>query len=288
MTAVLFALAASVGWGASDFAGGRATRRLPVRSVLVGSQLIALVAAVPVLAGHATAPESSWHLLVLAPVAGAISVGELGLIYYALGSGRHVITAPIAAISAALPVVVGVATGDRLHTVVWLGLACALAGAATASASRGNGPGDARQRAVGAGIALGAGLGAGAFLILMDDASAVDPWWAVGGVRIGGLVAALAWWAGTRRTAVAGVRSGARVPGLLALLVVAVCDVTADSSYAQATRGGPLSVVAVIGSLYPITTIVLARVLLRQRTAGIQLLGAALACAGVAVLAAAG
>lgn len=231
--------------------------------------------------------------VLLSLAAGAISVGELGLVYLALRRGPHIVTAPIAALSAGLPVAVGVSTGDRIDAVMAFGLACALIGAAVTSWSPAA-PGTRGNPFPGLVLAATAALGAGGFLVLMSAASGADAWWAVGGVRLGGSVTAFGWfvWSRSRRSAADGstglttdVRSLVSTAGALVALL-AVSDVTADVAYAWATRNGPLSVVAVLASLYPVSTIALAAVLLRERTRTVNLVGVVVACLGVAVLAA--
>jgi drug/metabolite transporter (DMT)-like permease len=288
--AVLLALSASVAWGASDFLGGLAARDVWLPLVLAGSQLAGVVAFAPVLLLQGRAMPSDSRLL-LGLAAGVLAVATLGLVYVALRRGPAIVMAPIAALGAVLPVLAGIAGGDRIDVLIVAGFVCALGGAVAASWLPGEERPPRRQALVGAAVAGGAALGAGTVFTLIDAASRADAWWAVAAVRAGGAVTA----AGVLAVAVllAARRQPPAMPPRLsrraALTIAAIgcTDVAADTAFANATRGGELSVVSVLASLYPVTTIALGVLALRERPARIQLAGAALACVGVAILAAA-
>jgi uncharacterized membrane protein len=125
--AVALALAASACWGVADFTAGLKTRRLAVPLVLLVVQGIGClwVLAVVLASGEPAPDATSAAASVLAGVAGAAALGAL---YRALAIGTMGVVAPISATGVALPVVVGVATGDRLSLVVSAGLALAVAG----------------------------------------------------------------------------------------------------------------------------------------------------------------
>lgn len=283
MTAALLSLAASVAWGASDFLGGLAARRARLPLVLAGSQLAGLLALTPALVIRGEAMPSDPRLL-WGLAAGVLATGTLGLIYVALRRGPVVVMAPIAALAALLPVAVGIVGGDRVDLLVAVGIVCALAGAAAASwVPDGERP-PLREALIGGAVAGGAAAGTGAALSLLDWASQASAWWALGALRVGGSVTAVVLLA-----ALALVGSGvtARLSAGAALMIAAVgiSDAGADAAFANATRHGALSIVAVLSSLYPVTTIALGAVVLRQRPRRVQLAGAALACLGVAMLA---
>jgi drug/metabolite transporter (DMT)-like permease len=286
---VLLALVASVSWGASDFLGGFASRSSPLPVVLAGSQLAGLLLFAPLLALKGVPmPDDARLLYGLA--AGLVAIAELGLIYAALRRGPAVVMAPIAALGACLPVVVGVAGGDKVDLAIAIGLASALAGSAGASwAPSGSRPG--REALGTAALAAGAAIGAGTVLLLIDASSKADAWWTIGAIRVGGAAVALPLrgaYAITRpgRTFFAGDRRRLTLAAAATIAAVGICDVAADTAYANATRLGALSVVAVLASLYPVTTIALGSLVLRERPLAIQLAGAALACLGIAVLSA--
>ena len=128
-------------------------------------------------------------------------------------------------------------------------------------------------------------------MLLLERASEVDPLWGTGALRVGGFIGALAvvGVASARRRSSA--RPSARLrslgPELLAsLALVGLFDVLADIGYAVATTSGSLSTVAVLSSMYPVVTVALGYVVLRERIFPIQAAGVGLALAGVALLAA--
>jgi drug/metabolite transporter (DMT)-like permease len=288
--AALLALLASASWGASDFLGGFASRRAPLTIVLAGSQLAGLLFFVPIFLAHGISPPSDSRLY-FGLAAGVIAVAELGLIYYALRRGPVIVIAPIAALGAALPVIVGILGGDPVDLAIALGLLCAWAGSAAASWA----PEDSsagHEALVTAALAIAAAVGAGTILILIEASSKADAWWTIGLVRLGGIAVIIVLVA---VYAVRGLRARVGSPSRWSLplaawgtiAAVGICDVGADTAYANATRGGSLSIVAVLASLYPVTTIALGAALLHERPARIQIAGAALACTGVVLLTAA-
>lgn len=302
MVVIVLALVASLAWGGSDFLGGYAAGGAPLSFVLASSQLAGLLAFAPVLLLQGNAMPADGRLLI-GFAAGAIAVAELSLIYLAIRRGPVVVVAPIAALGAALPVAVGIAGGDHVGPVVVAGLTCCLGGAAAAAWSpAGARAARAARRDVltGAAIGGGAAIGAGTVLTMIDIASKGNVIWAIGAIHAGGAITATAW---LGFAAVARASSGADQPrrlaraftsllpsrtSALAAVAVGLSDVVADTAYAIATRSGALSVVSVLASLYPITTIALGWFALRQRVIRVQLACAVLACAGIALLAATG
>ena len=235
-----------------------------------------MVIAVVVLVSGEPAPGSADVLLALA--AGSAGITALGVFYRALAIGTMSIVAPISATGAALPVVVGIATGDRLTTIVAVGLAVTMVGVVLAAREQHDGRAVPRA---GIGLALLAALGFGTFFVLYDAASDASVVWAVLLARVvalplvGGLVL-------LRRPAMPKRRD-------LGILCGAGCiDLAATGLYALANREGALSVVAVVGSLYPVATVLLARVVLAERVQRVQAVGVAAAFCGVALVTAGG
>jgi drug/metabolite transporter (DMT)-like permease len=280
MIAVLLALGASAAWGTADFVGGLRAKTIPLPAVLFISQGVGLVTIAVVLAALGRPlPEDERLLLSLA--AGVAAVGELGLLYLALARGPVIVVAPVAALGAAIPVAAGLLGGDAITLPVALGIGLALFG----SLAAGYEPGaeGSEHVAPGALLALAAALGIGLFLILFDAASAADPYWATGGMRIAGWLAALAF------LVVSGVgadatprRLGGRV--LISIALIGLFDVAADAAFATASTHGELGIVSVLSSLYPVVTVLLGFLVLRERVRIPQLIGVGLAFAGIALL----
>jgi drug/metabolite transporter (DMT)-like permease len=207
----------------------------------------------------------------------------LGAFYRALAIGTMSVVAPISATAAAVPVLVGLIEGERPSTLQVAGMAIALAGVILASrepieegAAGGRDPNHAAI-----GLALVAAAGFGTFFVGIDKASATAevPWVIV--VQRCCSLALLVIAALVARPSLP--RDGA---SLLVLAAVGVLDLGANGLYALATTKGLLSVVSVLGSLYPAVTVVLARFVLAERIARVQEVGVVLALAGVVAISA--
>jgi len=190
--------------------------------------------------------------------------------------GAMSIVAPIAGISAAVPVIFGIATGDRPSLWQWLGIAAALGGVFLASRE----PGRGVKVAAGVGLALLAAIGFGGYFPPMHAAGNADFWWASLIFRMTStsiILAAVA----IRRPSLA--VAPMQVP-LLAL--VGIGDMLGNLLFAAASTSGLVSITSVLASLYPIITVVLARLVLKERVARSQEAGIGLTLAGVALISA--
>jgi drug/metabolite transporter (DMT)-like permease len=258
--------------------GGLQSRRMPVLTVLLVSQPLGLllVLALALAVGGELPPRGPMAAAVGGGVAGAIG---LGCFFAAMARGPMSIVAPIASLGAVVPVGVGLARGEQPAALQIAGLAVALAGIALAVREAEH-PGaiDVPGRSVA--LAALAGLGFGLFFTGLDAAASHDAIWAAVGGRTGGSAAI-----GLAALAVPAAVQLPRV-ALPALLAIAVLDTLANVLFAAATREGLLSLVSVAGSLYPVTTIVLARVVLAERLVRLQKVGVGLALGGVAMIAA--
>jgi drug/metabolite transporter (DMT)-like permease len=214
-----------------------------------------------------------------AAAGGAAGALALGLFYLAMAIGPMSIVAPMASMGAVVPVIVGIARGADPAALQAAGILVALAGIALAVRETRHPHGvTVSSRAVA--LAALSGIGFGCFFVGIDSAASQDPAWAIVAARAGGVALVLA--AVAARPASVTVSSNA----LPALFVIGAFDIAANSLFALASTEGLLPLVSVAGSLYPITTIVLARVVLGERLAGLQRLGVAFALVGVALIAA--
>jgi len=172
MRSIALALGASLTWGVADFFGPLKGRVLGALRVLVYVQIGGLVVIALIVAIRGKGPAGSEALLA---IPAAIS-GTLGLFAYYQGMavGAMSIVAPIAGISAAVPVVFGIATGDRPSLWQWLGIGAALGGVFLASRD----PGHGGRVAAGVGLALLAAIGFGGYFPAMHAAGNADYWWA--------------------------------------------------------------------------------------------------------------
>jgi drug/metabolite transporter (DMT)-like permease len=275
MRAIALALGASLTWGVADFFGPLKGRKYGVLRVLFYVQLGGLAVIALVVAVRGKGPADSAALLA---IPAALS-GTLGLYAYYRGMavGAISIVAPIAGISAIVPVTVGILSGDRPSAWQLLGIAAALSGVFYASRE----PGRTGSRlAAGVGLALLAALGFGGYFPAMHAAGDADFWWASLIFRITSTSIVLATVA-LRRPSLA--IEPAQIP-LLAL--IGTGDMLGNLLFAAASSQGLISITSVLASLYPIVTIVLARLVLKERVARSQEAGIVLTLAGVALISA--
>lgn len=283
--AIVLGLAAALTYGAGDFVGGLVTRRAPLFTVVLLSQVAGtalLFACVPFFVDSGpTASALAWGGA--SGVAGATGVLFL---YKGLAAGRMSVVAPITSVEAAVaPVVWGLATGERPPVVALVGVVVALVAVVLVAGVEPGGvageEGDAAPRgrlAPGVPEALAAGLAFGAFFILLDGAGDETGLWPLVGGRTASLtILTILVLARRERVAAA---SGTRLP----IVAAGVLDVAANLLYLLATREGLLSIVAVLTSLYPASTILLARIVLGERMGRLQVAGLGLAAAGVVMM----
>jgi len=279
MLAVALGLSSAVCWGFADFLGGLQSRSVRVLAVLLVSQatgLIAIAVALAIAQPDLPPVGDLW------PPAAAGLAGALALsaFYRALAIGTMSIVAPISSTGAALPVIVGIATGDRPSAVQVLGIVAAVGGVVLASRELDEDrPATAVPARASVGLALVAAVGFGAFFIGMKAGADASVPWALLAARAASVTAVLI------------VVVALRVPlptaprRLGALGLVGLLDAGANGLYAAAATEGLLSVVAVLGALYPVSTVLLARAVLGERVRRIQEVGIVAALAGVALIA---
>ena len=275
MRAIALALGASLSWGFADFFGPLKGRTFGALRVLVYVQLGGLVTIAVIVAIRGKGPDDA---AVLLAIPAALS-GTLGLYAYYRGMavGAMSIVAPIAGISAVVPLTVGFLSGDRPSTWQVLGMACALGGVFLASRE----PGRAGSRlAAGVGLALLAALGFGGYFPPMHAAGEADFWWASLIFRMTSTSVILA--------AVAVVRPALGIPALQlpVLWLIGIGDMLGNLLFAAASSSGLVSVTSVLASLYPIVTVILARIILKERVARSQEAGIGLTLGGVALISA--
>jgi drug/metabolite transporter (DMT)-like permease len=273
MQAIVLALGASMSWGLADFFGPLQGRVLGALRALVYVQLGGLAGIAVIVAVRGKGPQDAAALLA---IPAAIS-GTLGLFAYYRGMqlGAMSVVAPIAGVSAVIPVVFGIATGDDPGPPQIAGMVCALAGVGLASIEHQDG---SRRVATGVGLALLAALGFGIYFPWMHAAGDVDFWWASLVFRTTALLLVA--------SAVAARRPELRLsPKYLAIaLLVGVGDMLGNLLFAASSNSGLVSLTAVLASLYPVVTVMLAAAVLRERVAPLQRGGIALTLAGVVLI----
>ena len=276
------ALLASLLWGTADFLGGTASRRLPVASVLAVSQLVALLGLLPIALALGAFDEPAGYLLP-GIAAGVCGIMALGAFYRALAVGTMGVVAPIAALGVVVPVGFGLLGGESPSGLQVAGILAAVAGVVLASGPELNGKAGAMPLLL-AGVAA---LGFGVVFVLLAAGSE--------GGGAGAVVMTLIMMRVTSVTLMAvilvalsrrrGTAFGVRPADLPVLIGVGVLDVGANGAFSLSSQGDLISVTAVLASLYPVVTVLLARQLHGERLVGPQIPGVALALVGVVMLA---
>ncbi len=270
----LIALASSAAWGTSDFFAGVASRRRPAVAVVGWTQGLALVViSLVVLTQWDTVTWSGWP--VWSVVAGLSGMAGLVCFYTALSSGTMGVVAPIAALGVVVPVALGVATGDVPSPWAWVGMLVAVVGVTLASGPELSGEVSARPVVLACFAALGFGLA----LFCIDRGGRESTLMTLWGMRMTSVTILLAVALLTRST---GGVTRREVPSLL---LIGCGDLAANALFSIASSRGQVSTTAVLASLYPVVTIVLARVLLDERLQRVQQVGVVLAIGGAAVIA---
>jgi len=274
--AIFLALAAAAVYGAADFAGGFASRRTPAVAVVVLSQLagvVVLAIAWSASPGPFYASDVVWGIL--GGVGGSVGIVAL---YAALAVGRMGVVSPITAVvSASVPVIVGFAAGDRPPVLGIVGVAFAFVAVALVSAN-------AETRGIsltepGLILALLSGAGIGLLYVMLARGHADAGFTLLAIVRATSVMLLIGY-ALLRR------ESLRPAPGSLRLILLAgALDMSANVLYVASTRHGLLAIVAVLTSLYPASTVFLARIILRETLTPIQWVGVAFAATGVALIA---
>ncbi|CCG03338.1 EamA family transporter [Blastococcus saxobsidens] len=274
--AVVLALASAVVYGAADFLGGLASRRTSVFGVVALSQLaglVALLVLLPWVGGPVSAADVGWG-----GVAGLAGAAGLLMYFRALADGVMSVVAPVTAVTAAaVPVLVGFLGGDRIGPWATAGIALALVAIALVSAEGGLA---ALQAARPSSMvpALLAGVAFGFFFVLLDRTSAVAGLTPLVAARVASVLLVVSVALGRRESL------SANRAALPLVLVSGLGDMTANALFLLATQeGGRLAITGVLASLYPVSTVLLAQLVLRERLVPAQLTGLA-AAAGAVVL----
>ena len=275
--AALLALTGGLMWGVGDFFGGLASRRIAVITVVVVSQAIGLAG---LLIWVAATRDPFPGVVELLPAAGAGVAVFAGItaFYRGLAIGAMGIVAPITAAGPVVPLAVDAAHGSTPTALQWLGIAFILLGVATLS-WEGRASGRARI-ASGAGLAILAALGFGLYFVGIDAGADESASWAVVAARVTAVSLGTV-------VALASSRSLRAPRSMLPMLVaVGLIDTSANVLVAAATTYGAAGIVAVLSSLYPIVTMVLAWIVVGERLGATKRAGGVVAVAGAAFVAA--
>ena len=271
---ILLGLASAASWGAADFSGGVATKRTNVYSVIIFSQLVAtvfLIGLAVLLSAHIPAPDDI-KLGTIAGISGAIG---LIFLYRGLAGGSMVVVAPIAAlVTAIVPVFFGIINEGLPSGIQLLGFMLALTGVWLLSKTGSKSKINVREIT----YPLIAGLFFGLFFILIDQLSGNAILWPLAAARIGSVVVIIVI-ALTMR-----VRELPAVSQFPIIAIAGLLDVGGNVFFALATTFGRLDIAAVLASLYPVSTVLLAYTILKERLTIWQWFGISLALVAVVLI----
>ena len=271
---VVYGLCSAIAWGAGDFSGGIATRRINVLLVVLWSQLIGAGALLTLaLVFQEAVPQI--QSLVYGAMAGVVGVIGLAALYRGLAIGRMGLVAPLSALTAAvIPVLVGI-IGEGLPEVVQLaGFGLAVPAIWALSYSSGEGKLQAQEWT----HALVAGVGFGLFFVFIDRASSQAVLWPLVAARAASISCMLL---------LVMMRGEVTPPSrrhFPLLLTVGLFDAAGNTFFAMASRIGRLDISAVLASLYPAATVLLAWLILRERLLPRQWVGICMAVAALVLI----
>ena len=276
--AIILALISSALFGAGDFLGGVASRRTHVLVVVGASHVVGLfliLLVTPFMADAITLRD-----LGIGGIAGIAGLVGIAFLYHSLSRGPMAVVAPIAAVSnAAVPALWGIYFGDRLSAPQLVGVVLGLAAILLVSRASGEETSAGTTTPGLVGVALLSGVGFGGFFICMDlTAEATTPWPLVS-ARVVSAGIALILLARMGRSPIPR-RDEARG----AIVGAGVLDMTANLAILIAVHHGMLSLVAVLGSLYPASTVLLARYVLQERMARTQVVGLVVALVAIGAI----
>jgi drug/metabolite transporter (DMT)-like permease len=270
---ILFGLLSALTWGAGDFNGGLAAKRSNPYGVIAVAHIISLgllLAFIPII-GEPLPPLQDWLWSGAAGLMGAIG---LLLLYRSLAEGRMSVAAPVSALLAAsLPVLVGIFRDGNPGAWAWSGFVLALAAVWLVSGGEGLAIrfDELRQPII-------AGISFGAFFIFMERASQTSLLWPLIAIRLVSITSMLSYALITRQAWIP------KRESLVPIILSSILDTIGNAAYALSARTGRLDVAAVLGSLYPGATVLLAWVFLKEKISRIQTLGVLLALGAIILL----
>ncbi len=271
--AATFALSAAAAWGSGDFTGGLAARRVgPFHTVFISYTVGLLALVIVALARLEVLPPSAD--LLWGALAGLVGMTGLAFLLRGFATGRMGVVAPVSAVLAtAIPVIFAALTEGLPRQAQLLGFGLALASIWLLSR-----PEPLGGRPAGLGMALLAGLGFGGFFTLLSQVGDNAVFWPLVAGRLAAC-ALLAAFALTTRRSIIPPRSS------LGLLTIAgVLDVSGNLFFLLAVQSGRLDVAAVLGSLYPAVTAILAVLVARENMAWLQVIGVAVAVLAIVLI----
>jgi drug/metabolite transporter (DMT)-like permease len=270
---VLFGLSSAAAWGAGDFVGGLAARRAGAIAVAAGATVVGF-AVLLVLLAIVRPPFPPPEVLGLGALAGVAGGLGLAALYRGLSLGSMGLVAALSGVgSVLLPLVVGVwLAGDIIGQWQWVGVAAALAAAAAASSATLTGVNRAALS-----MALAAAIGFGLWYVILDQAAEAHELWALVASR--GASSVVVGWLAIARGGVTGLRSAWRL-----VVGAGALDLGGNGGFVLARASLPVGIAAALSGLYPIMTMLLARIVIGEALPRLGVAAVALAVAGIVLI----
>jgi drug/metabolite transporter (DMT)-like permease len=276
--AAILALSAAVFWGVADFVAGIQARRVSVLLVVLISQFVGLMGLGLLVLARGVGPPPI-DLAALGVATGVVGTVAISSLYWTLARGNMARVAPIFGTAAAIPVIVGLATGERPSRIQMIGIVCAIVGVTLVSVERAV---EEHERQQGSGVmivAVGTAICLGSAILGVKRVSEYDPYWAVFLLRITSVMLLV-----FAMTVVGRSPRGLSSPTVVSLACVGLLDVSANVFFSVATTRGLLSLVAVLSTVFPAVTVMLSLIILRERLDSLQALGVVTTLIGSALI----
>lgn len=266
MISILFGLSSAIAWGAGDFTGGMASRKTGAFRAVVFGEMIGLIF-ILVVALVVWQPVPSLGIWALSMTAGALGTVGILLLYYSMTKGLMSIAAPVSALLAAvLPVIIGSFTESVPTLITFIGFGFALAAVWLISQSKEGGK-DILSHLADLRLPLLAGIGFGSYFVLIHAATRTATLWPMVSARMGGILIMIIFMSVRRETWKVERNAWSLV------ILNGILDVGGNFFFVLAGQVGRLDISAVLSSLYPGSTVILAWIFLKERLSRTQWIG---------------
>ncbi len=267
-------------WGTADFFGGFVSKKIPANKVLVLSYPVGLLFLL--IYAFMLPGEITLNGLFIGSIAGVVGILAMGSLYLALAIGPMGVMSPVtAATSTFVPIAMGLLVGEKLSWIAWSGIGFAILSVILVSMETSPTGGRLVISGKGLALAIAAGLLIGTFLSLVGLASAVNGMWPLVFARLMSSILVLGYFI-SRKSEKFNTGYDSK---LFALVIISgALDATANAVFVLATFDGYLSIAAVIASLYPAATVILATAFLKEKLTGIQFVGIGMAFFSAGIL----
>lgn len=275
---LLFAIASATFYGLGDFSGGYAASKSNVLPVMLVSQFFGLATASIALVAMWSGPPAAADLLW--GFTGGLS-GFLGIVilYRGIAKGIVAIVSPIAALlSSAIPFVAGILLGDRPSVPALIGISLCVPAIILLSSSPSKKESDKKATASSILHGVVSGIGFGFFFVALSRPSVQSGFWPLFASRSASLSMAMLVMLFKREPL--RLNKGGRMPAVLA----GVLDMVANIFFVIASRTGMLSIVGIIVSLYPVPTVIMARLVFKERISRVRTIGLGLCLVGLVLI----